>query len=45
MKHTIHSHQRHQDWDNSLPPVLTVAPGEEIRLETVDAWGGLVTPE
>ena len=45
MKHTIHSHQRHQDWDNSLPPVLTVAPGDEIRLETVDAWGGLVTPE
>ncbi|MBM3585610.1 MAG: acetamidase [Alphaproteobacteria bacterium] len=43
--HTIHSHQRHQDWDNSIPPVLTIAPGDEVRFETVDAWGGEVTRE
>ena len=45
MKHTIHNHHRHQDWDNAYPPVLTVAPGDEIRMETEDAWGGLCTPE
>ena len=45
MPHTIHSCDRHQDWDNSIPPVLTIAPGDEVLMETVDAWGGEVTPE
>jgi len=43
--HTIHNHQRHQDWDNSLPPVLSIAPGDEVLFETVDAWGGEVKPD
>ena len=39
---TIHSHQRHLGWDNSLPPALTVTPGEECILELQDASGNRV---
>ncbi|MEQ9491415.1 MAG: acetamidase/formamidase family protein [Alphaproteobacteria bacterium] len=38
--HTIHSHQHHLGWDNSIEPVLTVAPGETVEFETIDASGG-----
>ncbi len=33
-------HQHHHGWDNANPPVLTVAPGETVAFETVDASGG-----
>lgn len=39
---TIHSHQRHLGWDNSLPAALTVMPGEECVLELQDASGNRV---
>lgn len=39
---TIHSHQRHLGWDNSIPAALTVAPGEECVLELQDASGNRV---
>ena len=39
-KHTIHSQHHHFGWDNSNPPVLTVAPGDSIEFEVVDASGG-----
>ncbi|WP_374368948.1 acetamidase/formamidase family protein [Dongia sp.] len=42
--HTIHRHHRHHGWDNSLQPVLTVAPGDVIDLETIDSSGGQITP-
>ena len=44
---TVHvgSAQTHLAWDNSLPPVLTVAPGDELELELLDASGGQVTAE
>lgn len=42
-KHTIHSQHHHFGWDNSNPPALTVAPGESIEFETVDASGGQLT--
>lgn len=38
--HTIHKHNHHLGWDNTIEPVLTVAPGETIALETIDASGG-----
>ena len=38
--HTIHNHQHHFGWDNSLDPVLTVTPGQTIEIETIDASGG-----
>jgi len=38
--HTIHSHQHHFGWDNSLEPVLSIASGQTIEIETIDASGG-----
>jgi len=37
---TIHQNRHHFGWDNSLAPVLTVTPGEEVEFEVVDASGG-----
>ncbi len=37
---TIHKQHHHFGWDNSLAPVLTVAPGETVEFEVVDASGG-----
>ena len=44
-KHTIHSHRHHNGWDHSIPPVLTVAPGESVEFETIDASGGQLSAE
>jgi len=44
-KHTIHSQHHHFGWDNSNSPVLTVAPGDSVEFETVDASGGQLDPE
>ena len=38
--HTIHKHNHHLGWDNSLTPVLSVRPGDTIAVETIDASGG-----
>ena len=38
--HTIHGRQHHFGWDNAIPPVLTIAPGEHVHFECVDASGG-----
>lgn len=40
---TIHSAHQHFGWDNALEPVLTVAPGDEVTFEIVDASGGQLT--
>ncbi len=37
---TIHHHHHHFGWDNAIEPALTVAPGAEVELETVDSGGG-----
>jgi acetamidase/formamidase len=37
-RHTIH-HQ-HYGWDNSLAPVVTIAPGESLEFEVMDAAAG-----
>jgi acetamidase/formamidase len=37
-RHTIHQH--HLGWDNSLPAVAQIAPGESIEFEVMDAAGG-----
>ena len=41
--HTIHSHQHHFGWDNTLEPVLSVSPGQTIEMETIDSSGGQLT--
>ena len=38
--HTIHGDHHHFGWDNSNPPALTVAPGDSVEFEVVDASGG-----
>jgi len=38
--HTIHKHQHHFGWDNSIKPTLTVTPGQSIEIETIDSSGG-----
>lgn len=41
--HTIHQHHHHFGWCNANKPVLTIAPGESIEFDTVDASGGQLT--
>ena len=38
--HTIHKHDHHFGWDNSIEPVLSVASGQSIEIETIDSSGG-----
>jgi acetamidase/formamidase len=37
-QHTIH--QQHHGWDNSLAPVVRVAPGESLEFDVMEASGG-----
>ena len=41
--HTIHKDHHHFGWDRSIPPILTVAPGETIAFDCPDASGGQLT--
>ena len=34
----------HFGWNNAFAPVLTIAPGESVEFETVDASGGQLSP-
>ncbi|MBD2102611.1 acetamidase/formamidase family protein [Leptolyngbya sp. FACHB-261] len=43
--HTIHAGHHHYGWDRSLPPILTVAPGETVELDIQDASSGQLTPD
>jgi acetamidase/formamidase len=42
--HTIHKHHHHVGWNNAFPPVLTVAPGDEVEFEVYEASGGQLSP-
>ena len=42
--HTIHCQHHHFGWNNANPPVLTVAPGDTVEFDTVDASGGQLPP-
>jgi acetamidase/formamidase len=39
-RHTIHREHHHFGWDNANQPVLTVAPGDTVEFEVVEASGG-----
>jgi acetamidase/formamidase len=43
--HTIHKDQSHYGWDNAFQPQVTIAPGETVEFETVDASGGQLGPD
>lgn len=42
--HTIHKHDHHFGWDNTIDPVLSVSPGTTIEVGTIDASGGQLGP-
>ncbi len=42
--HTLHAHQHHHGWNRDFAPSLTVAPGQAVLFETVDASGGQLRP-
>jgi acetamidase/formamidase len=44
-KHTIHREQHHFGWDNANAPVLTIAPGESVEFEVLEASGGQLTKD
>lgn len=41
---SVHGGHHHFGWDNSLAPVLRVAPGETVELAALEASGGRITP-
>ncbi|MDC0657794.1 acetamidase/formamidase family protein [Leisingera sp. SS27] len=43
--YTIHNHQHHFGWDNSLVPVETVSPGSTIEFRCVDSSAGQLTAD
>ena len=42
---TIHAGHQHMTWDNARAPALTVAPGETVAFEEVDAVCGQIAPD
>lgn len=42
--HTIHGQHYHYGWDNSFPPVDTIAPGTTLRFECKDSGSGHFVP-
>ena len=44
-RHTVHRDHHHVVWDNGLPPVLTVAPGDVVEFRTNEASNGQITPD
>jgi acetamidase/formamidase len=38
--HTIHRAHVHYGWNNQFPPRLTIAPGDTVNIETLDASAG-----
>ncbi len=43
--YTIHNHQHHFDWDNSIVPVETVTPGTTIEFNCIDSSAGQLTAD
>ena len=43
--HTIHKDDHHLGWNNAIEPVLSLAPGETIEIQTIDASGGQLHPK
>ena len=41
--YTVHAKHHHFGWDNSFQPVMTVAPGDSMEIDTVDSSGGQLT--
>ena len=37
--------QPHAVWNNALPPRLRIRPGDTVVFETLEGFGGQMTPE
>jgi acetamidase/formamidase len=44
-RHTIHRDRHHFGWDNANQPVLTVAPGDTVEFDVVEASGGQLSKD
>lgn len=42
-RHTIHRHQHHYGWDNSIEPTLRIAPGDSIEFDVFEASSGQIS--
>jgi acetamidase/formamidase len=42
-RHTIHRHQHHHGWDNSIAPVLHIAPGECAEFDVCESSSGQIS--
>jgi len=43
-EHTLSADPTHSLWDRDLPPRLTIASGDIVHMECLDASGGQITP-
>ncbi|MCF3948772.1 acetamidase/formamidase family protein [Acidiphilium sp. AL] len=41
--YTVHRNRHHHGWNNAFAPVLRVAPGDVVTIETIDSSGGQLT--
>lgn len=44
-QHTLHHAQGHRGWDNTNAPRLSIAPGESIEFQALDASDGQLNPQ
>src|SRR5260370_42250692 len=44
IKYRLTQNQTHCRWDQSIPPLVTVEPGEIVELETKEASDGQIVP-
>ena len=44
-KHTIHNEHLHLSWDHATAPAITIAPGEIVEFDEIDALMGQITPQ
>ena len=42
--HSLSSETVHYAWDNAVPPLLEIEPGDEVTFQTRDAGDGYYTP-
>ncbi len=43
-EHVLSAEPTHSRWNRALPPRLTIAPGDTVHMECVDASGAQVRP-
>ena len=41
--YTIHKDHMHFGWNRSIPPAVTIAPGDRVEFETLEASGGQIS--